>query len=363
MSEPITFDRFVRGLLIVLGMVGVYFLLDALSSVLLPFFVAWMLAYMLYPVITFLEQKCHVRYRLLSIVIALLGLCTILALLFVLFVPPAAQQVQNLSDDLVYYASTYLSGTDVPQQIETYLVNGVSGSDLVQLLKQEDIKAALEAIWQQAWSLFSGTMSVVWFLVDSMMMMLYLFFLLMDYEMINKNWLQLVPIKQRPMAAHLAADIKREMNAYFRGQATVAFLVGLLFSIGFVIIGMPMAIGLGMFVGLLNMVPYAQVLGFLPTIVLALLKANDTGQSFWVIIAMAAMVFIVVQLIQDLFLVPRIMGKAMGLKPAIILLSLSVWGSLLGIIGFIIALPLTTLAWAYYKRFVLKDNGDWIVDT
>ena len=64
-----------------------------------------------------------------------------------------------------------------------------------------------------------------------------------------------------------------------------------------------------------------------------------------------------VQSLQDMVLVPKIMGKAMGLKPAIILLSLSVWGSLLGFVGLIIALPLTTLIISYYKRYVLKENN------
>ena len=68
-------------------------------------------------------------------------------------------------------------------------------------------------------------------------------------------------------------------------------------------------------------------------------------------------VFVVVQLFQDLFLVPKIMGKVTGLKPAVILLSLSVWGSLMGIIGMIIALPLTTLIVSYYKRWVLGDEN------
>jgi predicted PurR-regulated permease PerM len=104
------------------------------------------------------------------------------------------------------------------------------------------------------------------------------------------------------------------------------------------------------------MVPYAQTLGIIPTIILGLLKANDTGQSFWIIALMTFAVFCVVQAIQDLILVPKIMGKTMGLKPAIILLSLSIWGTLLGIVGFIIALPLTTLAWSYYKRYVLKEE-------
>ena len=119
----------------------------------------------------------------------------------------------------------------------------------------------------------------------------------------------------------------------------VAFCVGVLFSIGFLIVGMPMAIGLGLFMGLLNLIPYMQTLGFVPMIFLSLMKAADTGQSFWLIFGLGALVVLVVQLIQDMVLVPKIMGSAMGLNPAVILLSLSVWGSLLGFIGLIIALP------------------------
>lgn len=355
LDEKITFDRFVRGLLLVIGVVGLYYLLDALSGVLLPFFVAWLLAYMMYPLIVFLEQKCRIRYRLLSIMVAIVVVFGVLAALIVFTIPPAVQQMVRLSDDLLHYASTYLSGTDIPEQIEFFLHQNFDHNTIVQFFRQDEVVDAIQAAATQAWEFLSGTMSIVWFFVDVMMVLLYLLFFLLDYEKVNKNWLMVVPKAHRAVANHIASDIKREMNAYFRGQALVAFLVGVLFSIGFLIIDFPMAIGLGLFIGLLNMVPYAQTLGFIPTIILALLKSNDTGQSFWLILLMAIVVFCVVQAIQDLFLVPKIMGKAMGLKPAIILLSLSVWGSLLGIIGFVIALPMTTLGWAYYQRFVLKE--------
>ncbi|MBR2458582.1 MAG: AI-2E family transporter [Bacteroidaceae bacterium] len=355
LDEKITFDRFVRGLLLVMGVVGLYYLLDALSGVLLPFFVAWLLAYMMYPLIIFLEQKCRIRYRLLSIMVAIVVVFGVLAALIVFTVPPAVQQMVRLSDDLLHYASTYLSGTDIPEQIEFFLRQNFDRNTIVQFFRQDEVVDAIHAAATQAWEFLSGTMSIVWFFVDVMMVLLYLLFFLLDYEKVNKNWLMVVPKAHRAVANHIASDIKREMNAYFRGQALVAFLVGVLFSIGFLITDFPMAIGLGLFIGLLNMVPYAQTLGFIPAIILALLKSNDTGQSFWLILLMAIVVFCVVQAIQDLFLVPKIMGKAMGLKPAIILLALSVWGSLLGIIGFIIALPMTTLGWAYYQRFVLKE--------
>ena len=141
------------------------------------------------------------------------------------------------------------------------------------------------------------------------------------------------------------------MNQYFRGQVLVAFCVGVLFSIGFLIIDFPAAIAFGMFIGMLNLVPYLQVVSVLPMALLAMLKAANTAAGFWPIMLGAVAVMLVVQLIQDLFLVPKIMGKRMNLHPAVILLSLSVWGHLLGVLGMIVALPLTTLLLAYLRRY------------
>ena len=354
-DAPITFDRFVRGLLIVLGFVGAYYLLNVLSGVLWPFFVAWLLAYLMYPLVIFLEKKCRLRFRILSILVAMVLVCSLIAGLLVFIVPPAIRQIGHLSDDLFLYATTYFAGTDIPK-IVLDLTHNFDRNTIIQLFQNNEVMDAVRTALHQSWGVVSGTMNVVWYVVDFLMGLLYLIFLLVDYENINKNWILIVPHGYRDKAWHLASDMKREMNLYFRGQATVASLVGILFSIGFLIIDFPMAIALGMFIGLLNMVPYAQAIGFIPTVILALLKSNDSGQSFWLIIAMAIVVFCVVQAIQDLFLVPKIMGKTMGLKPAIILLSLSVWGTLLGVIGFVIALPLTTLGWAYYRRYVLKET-------
>ena len=147
------------------------------------------------------------------------------------------------------------------------------------------------------------------------------------------------------------------MNKYFRGQSLIALIVGILFSIGFLIIDFPLAIPLGLFIGMLNLVPYLQVVGFIPTIILALLKAHDTGENFWLIMLATLVVFIIVQIIQDGYLVPRIMGKMTGLNAAVILLSLSIWGTLFGFIGLIIVLPLTTIIVSYYKRFILHINN------
>ena len=188
------------------------------------------------------------------------------------------------------------------------------------------------------------------------MVLLYTLFILLDYEELTGGWAQLLPRRYRPFAKRLVADIEEGMNKYFRGQGMVALCVGILFSIGFLIIGFPMAIGLGLFIGLLNMVPYLQLVGFIPTIILAIVKAADTGQNFWIIMLMALAVFAIVQIIQDTILVPKIMGHVTGLNSAIILLSLSIWGSLLGILGMIIALPMTTLLINYYQKYIIKKE-------
>ena len=185
------------------------------------------------------------------------------------------------------------------------------------------------------------------------MVLLYTLFILLDYEDINKGWPNLLPERYRNFAVQLVSDVEDGMNKYFRGQALVAFCVGVLFSIGFLIIDFPIAVGLGMFIGLLNMVPYLQLIGFIPAILLAIVKAADTGQNFWLIMLMVLVVFAVVQIIQDTFLTPKIMGHVTGLNSAIILLSLSIWGSLLGILGMIIALPLTTLLITYYQKYII----------
>ena len=102
--------------------------------------------------------------------------------------------------------------------------------------------------------------------------------------------------------------------------------------------------------------PYLQAASIPVTALLCLVYSVESSVNFWEISLEATAVYIVVQAIQDLVLTPRIMGKAMNLNPAIILLSLSIWGTLLGLLGMIIALPMTTLLLSYYERYVIRRS-------
>ena len=358
LENEITFDRVIRWVLVVLGATAAVLLINRLSSVLLPFFIAWILAYMIYPFVIFLQNKCRLRYRVVSITVALLIVFAVVALAFFLVVPPIIEESIRMSELISIYFHDTLASSDFLVNIQMMLQDYASDNSLMGLIQHSSVVEVAENLLFQAWNFLSGTINFAIGVLGSVVVLLYLFFILMDYEKISSEWLRFIPASKRDFTGMVVQDVKNGMNAYFRGQSLIALCVGILFSIGFLIIDFPMAIGLGLFIGVLNLIPYLQLVGFIPTILLALVKAADTGQNFWVILLCALAVFAVVQVIQDVYLTPRIMGHVMGLNPAIILLSLSIWGSLLGIIGLIIALPLTTLLISYYRRFVLRETGE-----
>ncbi|MDE6196381.1 MAG: AI-2E family transporter, partial [Muribaculaceae bacterium] len=217
----------------------------------------------------------------------------------------------------------------------------------------------IQTIFDTVGSFLAGGYDIVMGIFNWFIVLLYVVFIMLDYERLLKGFRRLIPPKYRATTFSIAGNIKDSMNHYFRGQALVASIVGVLFCIGFSIIGLPMAIVLGLFIGVLNMVPYLQLISLVPTTILCLVYSVDGGVDFWHIWWASMAVYVIVQCIQDLFLTPKIMGKAMGLNPAIILLSLSVWGTLLGFIGLIIALPLTTLLLAYYDIYITnREDGE-----
>lgn len=361
--KKITFDSFIRAVILGAIIIGVLMLLKRLSGVLLPFFLAWLIAYLIYPLVSFFQHKLRLKNRIISIFCALFTLSVIGSVAFYLLVPPMIQEFLRVKDLLIEYFSTTHTASNVPTTLSEFIRQNIDLHILEQMFSQENILDALKVTVPKLWSLISESINLLFGFFTVFLILLYIVFILLDYESISEGWAHLMPRKYRKTVSGILNDVKDGMNRYFRGQALVALCVGILFSIGFLIIDFPLAIGLGLFIGALNMVPYLQIIGFVPTIMLAILKAADTGDNFWIIIASAAAVFIVVQIIQDGYLVPRIMGKITGLNPAIILLSLSIWGSLMGMLGMIIALPLTTLMLSYYQRYIINQENIYKTET
>ena len=356
MQEKITFDKFIRWAGVVVLVIVVLVVVNYLSNVLLPFFVAWLLAYLLYPIVRFVEGRLHVPTRVLSIIVTLVFVTAIIGGIIYLIIPPMLEQFQKLGELATKYIHTSTNVDSFPGAVQQWMLD--NQHEIERFFRSKDFTDGLKQAMPKVFSFLGQTASVIISIVASLITLLYMFFILLDYEYLTDNWIKIFPKKSRPFWRELMGDVERELNNYIRGQGLVALTMGILFCIGFTIIDFPMAIGLGILIGIMDLVPYLHTFALIPTALLALLKAADTGHNFWIILASAVAVFIIVQIIIDMIVTPKIMGKAMGLNPAILLLSLSVWGALLGFIGLIIALPLTTLLIAYYQRYVTKENEE-----
>jgi predicted PurR-regulated permease PerM len=350
--RPYTFDRVVRIIITILTVLGIVWLLNLLSSVLLPFLVAWLIAYILEPFVQFNRKLLHVKNRIVPIFLTLFEFTATIVVLCYIFVPSIIDESQQVAAVISKYAKNGTTIPFIPESVHSFLRKSIDFESISREMTHQDwqsIFKTLSKVVASGYDLILGIFS--WFIV-----ILYVVFIMLDYERLLRGFKNLVPPKYREVTFKIANDIKVSMNHYFRGQALVAFCVGVLFSIGFLIIKFPLAIVMGMFIGLLNMVPYLQLISFIPTTLLCVICSANADVSFWEIWGEMIAVYVIVQCIQDLILTPHIMGKSMGLNPAIILLSISIWGYLLGFIGLIVALPLTTLLLSYYNQYISRQG-------
>lgn len=357
-SKPFNLDRTVRLSLFLAGMISIVLLLNYLSPVLIPFFMAWLLAYLLYPIVSFFKKKLRIKNHNLAVILVLLLIFSIIILAITLLTPLFVAEIVKVKDLIIQYSSQNNHYGIIPHKWEIILQNIILQTELLEFFNKESVSLLIKDFFPHAWKLLSNSLNMATSIFAIFVTILYLYFLLKDYNIIGKRLILLIPDKYKPFATTLLLDMEQGMSNYYRGQSAVALCVGILFCIGFSIINMPLALLMGVTLGLLNMIPYLQTLGIPPCILLILINAAERGVSPWGGLIALAVVFIVVQIIQDGYLVPKIMKKTLNLNAAVILLSLSVFGMLMGILGVIIALPTTTLLLSYYKRYILKEINE-----
>jgi len=354
--RPYTFDRVVRMLLTAFIFGGILYVVNALKHVLGPFIIAVFIAYLLDPLVNFVQHKMRVRHRGLAVMLTVSVVSLVLSLILFYLVPTFIQEMNRMVKLIRIYLQTVDVKNALPFELESSLKELIRETNLISYLNIDNIFETLKKLLPGFWNLFSGSMRIVAGLVGLLVILLYTIFILLDFQKLGRLWLGMIPSQYRTVSTEVLDDLGHSMDLYFRSQGLIALIVGVLLAIGFKIIGLPMAIILGLFIGALNIVPYLQIVGIIPAMLLALLKAMESQESFWQIALLVLVVLAVVQLIQEVFLVPKIMGKAYGMNPAIVLLSLSIWGSLMGLIGMLLALPLTSVIASYYKRFVLHEE-------
>lgn len=352
-----TFDRIARMLVLSVLILLIYVAVQAIWSVILPFLLAGIFAYVMMPLVRFFQYTLRLRSRGLSVILTLLLLGAVVYLAVIFIIPSINAEIEKT----LQVISGYSSGQDIltmilPRNIRNYLNGGLRWGNFPQQLSFEKVLENVKLLLDQVGGIINSTLSIFSWGLVFLIGFIYFVFILLDFENLARGFISLFPKTLRPTIRTISMDLDRYMNNYFRGQALIAISVGILLSIGFNIIGLPLATAMGIFIGILNFIPYMQALGIIPLGLASLLMAAQTGENAFVCMLLAYGVLMIVQIIQDMIIVPHIMGQTMGMRPSLILLVLSIWGYLLGFFGMLIALPITMFIYSLYMRYVLQDE-------
>jgi len=176
----------------------------------------------------------------------------------------------------------------------------------------------------------------------------FLYYLLKEWDRLVAAADDLVPISLRPRVRRVSIEVDRRLSAFVRGQLTVSGVMAVLYSVGLLLVGIDLAVPVGVMSGALFVVPYlGTAVGIVLGLILALMKFGFGMQLVWVLV-----VFGVVQLIEGYLLTPRIVGDSVGLHPLVVMVALIVGGSLLGIWGMLLAIPVTAVLSVF--------GGEWL---
>lgn len=362
-----TIDRVMRFLFMATGLGILLWILNYLSAVLVPFFAAFLVAYIFDPLVCKIQNK--VEYRIIAVVIVLSMMILVVGGALWIFIPMVVEEVRHLGVLIqkLFSDSTWMERLSafVPKDLWSEFKSLVSWDKVADAMQSLDFWNAAQSvagkILPSAWGVLTKTSSLVMWLSGVGLIFMYLVFIMLDMPKLRRGVKNLFPKRYKEDASEFAQEMDRFMGNYFRAQSFVALSVGILYAIGFGAIGLPMGVAFGLFSGALNMIPYLQLTTIPLALLLAVVYALEKGMPFWEVAIIVLGIYLVVQLIQDLFLVPKIVGSSMNLPPVGILLSLSIWGKLLGFLGLIVAIPFTCLCLVYLEK--IQKKADDIVES
>lgn len=348
-SRPYTFDRVVRIAFSLALCVAAVWLVVVLRHVLLPFCVAALIAYIIEPWVRYNQTILHLKSRKVAVIVTCAETALAIGVMCIIFVPLIEKECAQLSAMLD--TGTYAGSIGhFPQTIHRFIRDHLDLDKIALKLESVNTMSALRGMWE---TLTSGLNEIL-ALLGWVIAIVYVFFISLDLNKYRNDFYKYMPRRWLPAAQSIAHDVSWTMNRYFRNQALISLITGLCYVIGFSVVGIPMAVAIGLMNCVLFMVPYLVYISVVPVTVMCVFHSMETGIDFWTIWLECMAVYATVEVFSDLYLTPRIMGKAMGLNPAIILLALSVWGTLLGVLGMVIALPATTIIIKWVKIWLVS---------
>ncbi len=317
MENKVKLDISTGTILKVAGIIlGIWFLY-AIREVVVLFFIVLVIVAALGPLV---DKMSKYIPRLLALIILTTVFFSLVTLVGYLLVPPILEQLRNLATNLPFILDQL---GPFYQNLRDSIVNYQEG--LLNLTNQ--FGRLTTGIYSTTIGFISGIVAIATILVLS-------FYMLLEQESLKNFLHQIIPIEKKEKLFDLLRKISNKMGSWLRGQFLLMLIVGLLNGIVLAVVGIPYALTLAVWGGLTEVVPYiGPWLGLIPAFVIAL--TISPLKAFLVLI-----LYIVIQQLEAQFLVPKIMGRAVGLSPVIIILSLLAGAKLMGILGVIIAVPI-----------------------
>jgi predicted PurR-regulated permease PerM len=301
----------------------------AISAVLVPVSLAWLISLVMYPIIKFLERR-GVGPRGLSVGIVYLGTLLIIGAIFAFLGPLVINEIRQFFEIeypklSLYFQNDFRTEFILGTEIYDWVAGTINGSGVI----EGTITGMLDYITGSASSTILGIITVAFILP------ILLLFYLLDYEGVNDSLRSIIPQKYEKSSSELGTRLNATVGAYIRGQLGLMVAIGIVATIAYKLIGLQYFFVFGIIVGLTNIIPYfGAIIAMIPVVTFSLI--TEGGPNFLLVAA----VNVVIQFIEGNIFQPLIMGKALKIHPMLIIVSILFFGSLFGTLGVIFASPI-----------------------
>ena len=335
-----------RGIIIAVAAVVVVALLWLLKSALTPLAVAFVFAYFLDPLIDQFEARRIPRRGAILFLVALSGVLALVTAIFL--VPKLLQEIAHLAVKLPGYLDGALAA--ISPRFESWFGIAIPSSirEGLESLKSGGVPVPLESLRQLIERAVQGLTGTLGSLIGLLVIPVITYYALLEFDNIKTWFLKLVPVEYQETVDTKVSMINNLIAGFIRGQLIVAALLGILYAIGFSLIGIDMAIGIGMIAGLLGIIPYVGSAVALALAAGLCLLQYGTDLHLLLVVGWYALI----QALEGLVLTPRIVGRSVGIHPVAVIVGLLIGGDLLGFLGLIVAVPATAIIQVFARELL-----------
>ena len=319
-------------------------LIYLLSPVLMPFVFAAILAYLGDPLTDKLETYRLSRTQ--AVIVVFLAMALVLVFVLFTLLPQLEVQIANFIGNLPAYAES-LNRVVLPwlEQRFGITIKPIANNELIAIVQNH---------WERAGGIVTTTMSsltrsggvILSWLVNLLLIPVVTFYLLRDWDILVAKIYDLLPRRIAPLTAKLASEVNTVLSAFLRGQFYVMLALGCIYSVGLWVVGLDLALLIGMVAGLVSFVPYlGALIGIISACIAALVQFHELGQLISV-----AVVFLIGQTLEGTVLTPKLVGDKIGLHPVAVIFSVMAGGQLFGFLGILLALPVASIVMVFLRH-------------